>query len=188
MTSTRWHPFDKMSQESREGGFAGPIEPAKTDRRSARTRPKKQFHRLDPVEWNQICACTLLQLRCCPKAHLLRKSLIFSPPLASLYGQNSKAFFWIGLRGSVRTPTHIAFAAYDRSAVSAFHAAALAAGGRCNGAPGLRPRYHANYFGAFVLDPDGHNIEAVCHQANCVDRSLHGAAHRIHFVPCSRLR
>jgi catechol 2,3-dioxygenase-like lactoylglutathione lyase family enzyme len=81
------------------------------------------------------------------------------------YGSNKKAFFWIGLRESVLSGVHIAFAAKDRAAVDAFHAAALAAGGRDNGAPGLRPRYHANYYGAFILDPDGHNIEAVCHNA-----------------------
>jgi catechol 2,3-dioxygenase-like lactoylglutathione lyase family enzyme len=78
------------------------------------------------------------------------------------YGLDKKAFFWIGLRESILTGTHVAFAAKDRAAVDAFHAAALAAGGRDNGAPGLRPRYHANYYGAFILDPDGHNIEAVC--------------------------
>jgi catechol 2,3-dioxygenase-like lactoylglutathione lyase family enzyme len=80
------------------------------------------------------------------------------------YGINRKAFFWIGLRESV-SGVHIAFAAKDRAVVDVFHAAALAAGGRDNGAPGLRPRYHANYFSAFILDPDGHNIEAVCHAA-----------------------
>ena len=58
---------------------------------------------------------------------------------------------------------HVAFSAPDRATVDAFHAAALAAGGRDNGAPGLRPRYHADYYGAYVLDPDGHNVEAVCH-------------------------
>jgi catechol 2,3-dioxygenase-like lactoylglutathione lyase family enzyme len=58
---------------------------------------------------------------------------------------------------------HVAILARDRAAVDAFHRAALAAGGRDNGAPGLRPHYHANYYGAFVLDPDGHNIETVCH-------------------------
>jgi catechol 2,3-dioxygenase-like lactoylglutathione lyase family enzyme len=58
---------------------------------------------------------------------------------------------------------HIAFVAKDRATVAAFHRAALAAGGRDNGAPGLRPQYHANYYAAFVIDPDGHNIEAVCH-------------------------
>jgi catechol 2,3-dioxygenase-like lactoylglutathione lyase family enzyme len=78
------------------------------------------------------------------------------------YGFNQKAFFWIGLRIPVLTGVHVAFAARDRAVVDAFYAAGLAAGGRDNGAPGLRPQYHANYYGAFVLDPDGHNIEAVC--------------------------
>ena len=59
---------------------------------------------------------------------------------------------------------HLAFRARTRPQVDAFHRAALAAGGRDNGAPGLRPRYHADYYAAFVIDPDGHNIEAVCHQ------------------------
>jgi predicted lactoylglutathione lyase len=58
---------------------------------------------------------------------------------------------------------HVAVAAKSRSAVDAFYRAAIAAGAKDNGAPGLRPQYHANYYGAFVLDPDGHNIEAVCH-------------------------
>ena len=57
---------------------------------------------------------------------------------------------------------HFAFVAKDRAAVDAFHEAALEAGGKDNGPPGLRPHYHANYYGAFILDPDGHNIEAVC--------------------------
>jgi catechol 2,3-dioxygenase-like lactoylglutathione lyase family enzyme len=72
--------------------------------------------------------------------------------------------FWIGNddRG-VAAHTHIAFAADSRAQVEAFHAAGLAAGGRDNGAPGLRPHYHPNYYGAFVIDPDGHNVEAVCH-------------------------
>ena len=61
-------------------------------------------------------------------------------------------------------PIHIAFAASDRAAVRAFHKAALATGGRDNGAPGLRPQYHPHYYGAFVIDPDGNNIEAVCHK------------------------
>jgi catechol 2,3-dioxygenase-like lactoylglutathione lyase family enzyme len=59
---------------------------------------------------------------------------------------------------------HIAFAAETRAQVEAFYRAALAAGARDNGPPGLRPNYHANYFAAFVIDPDGHNIEAVCHE------------------------
>ena len=61
---------------------------------------------------------------------------------------------------------HLAFSAATRAQVDAFHRAALAAGGRDNGAPGLRPRYHANYYAAFVIDPDGHNVEAVCHAAS----------------------
>jgi catechol 2,3-dioxygenase-like lactoylglutathione lyase family enzyme len=80
------------------------------------------------------------------------------------YGSEKKAFFWIGLREAVQSGAHIAFAAKDRATVDAFHAAALAAGGRDNGAPGVRPHYHANYYGAFILDPDGHNVEAVCHR------------------------
>jgi catechol 2,3-dioxygenase-like lactoylglutathione lyase family enzyme len=79
------------------------------------------------------------------------------------YGIRPKAFFWIGLRESPQTGSHIAFAAKDRETVERFYEAALGAGGRDNGPPGLRPHYHRNYFGAFVLDPDGHNIEAVCH-------------------------
>jgi catechol 2,3-dioxygenase-like lactoylglutathione lyase family enzyme len=59
---------------------------------------------------------------------------------------------------------HVAFAAANRAEVDAFHAAAIAAGGTDNGPPGLRPHYHPDYYGAFVLDPDGHNIEAVCHK------------------------
>jgi catechol 2,3-dioxygenase-like lactoylglutathione lyase family enzyme len=71
--------------------------------------------------------------------------------------------FWLHQRGEPSAPVHVAFRA-DRSTVDAFHAAALAAGGVDNGAPGLRPQYHEHYYGAFVLDPDGNNIEAVCHQ------------------------
>ena len=58
---------------------------------------------------------------------------------------------------------HVAFLAADRPTVDAFHRAGLAAGGKDYGAPGLRPHYHPGYYAAFVLDPDGHNIEAVCH-------------------------
>jgi predicted lactoylglutathione lyase len=59
---------------------------------------------------------------------------------------------------------HIAFAADDRAAVDRFYEAGFAAGGRDNGEPGLRPMYHPNYYGAFLIDPDGHNVEAVCHR------------------------
>ncbi len=78
------------------------------------------------------------------------------------YGANDICFFWIGRRDQPQTGSHIAFAAMDRATVDKFHQAALAAGGLDNGPPGLRP-YHDTYYGAFVLDPDGHNIEAVCH-------------------------
>ena len=83
-------------------------------------------------------------------------------PTAAGYGARPKAFFWIGQRSNVLSGTHIAFPAPDRATVDRFYAEAMAAGGRDNGAPGLRPQYHADYYGAFVLDPDGHNIEAVC--------------------------
>ena len=80
------------------------------------------------------------------------------------YGDGESAFFWFGLRDAAQTGVHVAFTAADRATVDRFHAAALAAGGEDHGAPGLRPQYHADYYGAFVLDPDGHNIEAVCHR------------------------
>ncbi len=79
------------------------------------------------------------------------------------FGVAPKPDFWIGQGTPNVPPVHIAFRADTRAAVDAFHRAAIAAGGRDNGPPGLRPHYHANYYGAFVLDPDGHNIEAVCH-------------------------
>jgi catechol 2,3-dioxygenase-like lactoylglutathione lyase family enzyme len=72
--------------------------------------------------------------------------------------------FWISRRGEATAPAHVAFRAESREVVDAFHAAALAAGGRDNGAPGPRPHYHEHYYGAYVLDPDGNNVEAVCHQ------------------------
>lgn len=71
--------------------------------------------------------------------------------------------FWIGAADQAIGAAHVAFAVTDRASVDAFHAAAIAAGGRDNGAPGVRPHYHPDYYGAFVLDPDGHNVEAVCH-------------------------
>jgi catechol 2,3-dioxygenase-like lactoylglutathione lyase family enzyme len=78
------------------------------------------------------------------------------------YGAHKKAFFWIAPKSLAITGVHVAFAVQDRAAVDRFYAAAVGAGGRDNGKPGLRPNYHPNYYGAFVLDPDGHNIEAVC--------------------------
>lgn len=78
------------------------------------------------------------------------------------FGTGQKPFLWIG--GSPEPGRlHLAIALETRAEVDAFHAAALAAGGTDNGAPGLRPHYHPDYYGAFVLDPDGNNLEAVCH-------------------------
>jgi len=82
---------------------------------------------------------------------------------AAGFGANGKPDFWIGGEGALNRSVHIAVVARDRPSVDAFYRAALAAGGKDNGAPGLRPRYHPNYYGAFVLDTDGHNVEAVCH-------------------------
>jgi catechol 2,3-dioxygenase-like lactoylglutathione lyase family enzyme len=79
------------------------------------------------------------------------------------FGAAGKPSFWIGTGHAPAGPMHVAFIAKSRADVDRFHAAAIAAGARDNGAPGLRPHYHANYYGAFVLDPDGNNIEAVCH-------------------------
>ena len=79
------------------------------------------------------------------------------------FGADQKPSFWLGEGGKASGPMHVAFAAPSRAAVDAFHAAALGAGATDNGPPGLRPEYHANYYGAFVLDADGNNVEAVCH-------------------------
>ena len=79
------------------------------------------------------------------------------------FGAGGKPDFWIGGDGGLDHAMHVALVAKDRLTVDAFYRAAIAAGGKDNGAPGLRPHYHPNYYGAFVLDPDGHNIEAVCH-------------------------
>ena len=73
--------------------------------------------------------------------------------------------FWLNEGGPQKPPLHFAFKAKDRQAVDAFYHAAIQAGGQDNGKPGLREHYHENYYGAFVLDPDGNNIEAVCHKA-----------------------
>jgi catechol 2,3-dioxygenase-like lactoylglutathione lyase family enzyme len=80
---------------------------------------------------------------------------------AAGFGAQGKPDF--GISPGPTTPVHVAILAANRATVDAFHKAALAAGGRDNGAPGLRPEYHASYYGAFVFDPDGNNVEAVCH-------------------------
>ena len=90
--------------------------------------------------------------------------LIMEPSVSAAgFGRRGKPDFWIG-QGDRGQPVHIAFAASDRASVDAFHEEALAAGGRNNGGPGLRPKYHPSYYAAFVFDPDGNNIEAVCHE------------------------
>jgi catechol 2,3-dioxygenase-like lactoylglutathione lyase family enzyme len=78
------------------------------------------------------------------------------------FGRDDKAFFWVGEGEQPVQNAHVAFAAETRVAVDAFYAASVAAGGRDNGAPGLRPHYGPTYYGAFVFDPDGNNVEAVC--------------------------
>lgn len=78
------------------------------------------------------------------------------------FGSNGKPYFWVGDNESLGT--HVTFEAESRAEVDAFYEAALAAGGRDNGPPGIRPHYHPNYYGAFVFDPDGINVEAVCHK------------------------
>jgi catechol 2,3-dioxygenase-like lactoylglutathione lyase family enzyme len=80
-------------------------------------------------------------------------------------GDEQKPYLWIHKRGVPSTSSHVALVVPDTETVDAFHAAALAAGGTDNGAPGPRPHYHERYYGAFVLDPDGNNLEAVCHRA-----------------------
>jgi len=79
------------------------------------------------------------------------------------YGADGKPYFWIGEDANPHPRTHIAFAAADRAAVDAFHQTALNFGAKSDGAPGVRENYHPSYYAAFVFDPDGHNIEAVCH-------------------------
>jgi catechol 2,3-dioxygenase-like lactoylglutathione lyase family enzyme len=79
------------------------------------------------------------------------------------FGAPNKPFFWIGDDGEAGATVHVAFTSTTRAQVDSFYSAALSAGGTDNGAPGVRPHYHDNYYAAFVLDPDGNNIEAVCH-------------------------
>lgn len=99
----------------------------------------------------------------------LRIKRLFDEGQAAGFGTN-RPFFWIHQAEPVAAQgllsrAHIAFAAENRAEVDAFYQAALAAGGVDHGAPGVRAHYHANYYGAFILDPDGNNVEAVCHSA-----------------------
>jgi catechol 2,3-dioxygenase-like lactoylglutathione lyase family enzyme len=101
-------------------------------------------------------------------------TLVMEYGKAAGFGRDRKPDFWVG-EGTTRfqkpeqldpiTPIHVCFAARSRAEVDAFHTAALAAGGKDNGAPGIRKEYHPNYYGAFVIDPDGHNVEAAIHTA-----------------------
>jgi catechol 2,3-dioxygenase-like lactoylglutathione lyase family enzyme len=99
------------------------------------------------------------------------KLLEFGPEITGTvrvagFGEAPKSDLWISEAApgkAAGNTTHVALRVASRTLVDAFHAAALAAGGRDNGAPGIRAHYHPNYYGAFILDPDGHNIEAVCH-------------------------
>ena len=81
------------------------------------------------------------------------------------FGENGKPDFWVISGTPNKPPLHVAFRVNSRQIVDAFYKAALAAGGTDNGKPGIRPHYHPNYYGAYVRDADGHNIEAVCHEA-----------------------
>lgn len=90
--------------------------------------------------------------------------VVMEGPYGVGLGREGKPSLWLSESAQQPSPLHIAFAARSRAEVDAFHAAALAAGATDNGAPGLRPHYHAHYYGAFVIGPDGHNVEAVCHQ------------------------
>jgi catechol 2,3-dioxygenase-like lactoylglutathione lyase family enzyme len=93
----------------------------------------------------------------------LGTEVVMAMPHGAGFGKDGKPAFWIVDR-ETSGPLHVAFASPDRETVDAFHAAAIAAGGRDNGPPGLRAHYHPSYYGAFVYDPDGNNIEAVCHR------------------------
>ncbi len=108
---------------------------------------------------------------------LVRSRAFFSQALAPLdigvamefpdaigLGRDGQPQLWLAAGSGQSSPLHMAFAAVNRAQVDAFHQAAVLAGGTDNGAPGLRPHYHANYYAAFVIGPDGHNVEAVCHQ------------------------
>jgi len=85
--------------------------------------------------------------------------------VAAGFGRQGMHPLWIGQGDAAASSVHLALTAESRSAVDDFYKAALANGAKDNGPPGLRPQYHENYYGAFVIDPDGNNLEAVCHKA-----------------------
>lgn len=86
------------------------------------------------------------------------------PGMAAGFGIGGKPDFWLGAAKAVTQTTHVAFRASGRAQVREFYQAGMSGGGTDNGAPGVRPMYHEHYYGAFVKDPDGNNIEAVCHE------------------------
>lgn len=94
----------------------------------------------------------------------LAVAVVMEGPYGVGMGRSGKPSLWLYETKDKPAPLHLAFTAENRAQVDAFHKAALAAGGQDNGAPGLRPHYHANYYGAFVIGPDGHNVEVVCHR------------------------
>jgi catechol 2,3-dioxygenase-like lactoylglutathione lyase family enzyme len=94
----------------------------------------------------------------------LGAAVVLEGPLGLEISADGKTSLCIGPSDEKPAHLHLAFRAENRQQVEAFYRAALAAGGKDNGAPGLRPEYHANYYAAFVIGPDGHNIEAVCHE------------------------
>jgi catechol 2,3-dioxygenase-like lactoylglutathione lyase family enzyme len=91
-------------------------------------------------------------------------SVVMEGPYGVGMGREGKPTLWLHETGQKPAPLHLAFSAADRAQVDAFHRAALEAGAADNGGPGLRPHYHPNYYAAFVIGPDGHNVEAVCHR------------------------
>ena len=90
-------------------------------------------------------------------------TVVMEGPYGVGLGQHGKPSLWFHETENKPVPIHIAFTAENRAQVDAFYRAALAAGGKDNGGPGLRPQYHPNYYGAFVISPDDHNVEVVCH-------------------------
>ena len=126
----------------------------------------------DLIGW--IATAVFVASYLCTRAEALRRvqmvgaalwigyGIVMQSPQAVGFGARGKPDFWIGAREPGKV--HVAFSAPDRKSVDAFYAAAMAAGGRDNGAPGVRAHYHPSYYGAFVLDPDGNNVEAVCHR------------------------
>ena len=95
----------------------------------------------------------------------LGATIVMEGPHGIGLGINGKPSLWMFQSSDKPAPLHVAFIAVSRKQVDEFYRAAIQAGGKDNGPPGLRPQYHENYYGAFVIGPDGHNIEAVCHRS-----------------------